>query len=200
MRYLRLSFHYLLITTLFLSPLSAYDHNNRDSWQRPEQILDSIGVKKGMIIGEAGAGEGYFTFKLSQRVEEVGKIYANDIVKKKLKKIQDRCKDEGVQNITTILGKVKDPLFPKNALDMVIMVYVFHHLEEPVAFLRNTKPSLKPAAPLVIVERDPDKFGGRDGHFLPKEKVIAALNEADYVIEKILTFLLRDNIYICYPK
>lgn len=187
----------IIITFSFLWQLDA---ENRDSWQQPERIMDTLGIKAGMVIGEAGAGEGYFTFKLANRVGEQGKIFANDIDEKKLKKIEERYQEENIHNITIILGKTEDPLFPKAKLDMAIMVYVFHHLEKPVAFLKNIKPSLKSSAPLVIIERDPDKFNDRSGHFLPKEEVIQTIKEANYDLTNMKTFLPRDNIFICHPR
>lgn len=190
----------VVLIVITFSFLWQFDTGNRDSWQQPERIMDTLDIKAGMVIGEAGAGEGYFTFKLANRVGEQGKIYANDIDEKKLKKIEERCKEENIHNITIILGKTEDPLFPKVELDMAIMVYVFHHLEKPVAFLKNIKPSLKSSAPLVIIERDPDKFNDRSGHFLPKEEVIQAIKKANFDLTNMKTFLPRDNIFICHPR
>jgi ubiquinone/menaquinone biosynthesis C-methylase UbiE len=158
--------------------------------------MDVIGVKPGMVIGEAGAGEGYFTFKLSKRVGDTGIIYANDIDEDALEKLQDRYERENIQNIKIVLGKLEDPLFPNNKLDMVIMVYVFHDLEKPVKFIQNVIPYLKPGASLVIIDRDPDKYGGEYDHFYTKEKVLSFMDQTDYKLEKIETFLERDNIYI----
>jgi arsenite methyltransferase len=158
--------------------------------------MDSLGIKDGMIIGEAGAGEGYFTFNLSRRVGIKGTVYANDILPGKLQIIKERCREDSIDNIITILGKVDDPLFPAGHLDMIIMVYVFHELEQPAAFLCNASAGLKPGAPIVIVERDPAKFGGRDGHFLEEEEVIKRVKAAGLEISKIFRFLPRDNIYV----
>lgn len=172
----------------------------RDRWQQPETIMDSVGVKPGMVIGEAGAGDGYFTFKLSKRVGGHGRIYANDIVERGLRTIRERCKREGVDNILTIKGRVNDPLFPEGSLDMIIMVYVFHELEEPMAFLKNAVPSLKSGAPVVIVDRDPDRYGHEYGHFMKIKEVIKIIRQADFELIRVHTFLSRDNIYICRPR
>lgn len=169
---------------------------DRDSWQRPEKVMDVIGVKPGMVIGEAGAGRGYFTFKLAKRVGDTGKIYANDISRRALNYIQGRCRREGIDNIEIILGEVENPLFPKSQMDMVIMVYVFHHLKRPVEFLKNIKPSLKPGAPLVILEQDPEKSDEAIGHFLKKEVILDKVKESGYELVWIETFLPKDNIYI----
>lgn len=161
--------------------------------------MDSIGLNAGMIIGEAGAGDGYFTFKLARRIGNAGHLFANDIVKAKLKTIEQECARNNITNISTILGEIENPLFPKDSLDMVIMVYVFHHLDKPVEFLKNVRPSLKPQAKVVIVERDPDRYGGEYDHFLKKDLILKRVNEANYHLIKLYTFLERDNVYVIRP-
>jgi ubiquinone/menaquinone biosynthesis C-methylase UbiE len=76
---------------VFLAPLlvlcsadRALCQKGRETWQPPEAIMDSVGVKPGMIIGEPGAGRGYLTFYLAKRVGDKGRIYANDIDKSSL--------------------------------------------------------------------------------------------------------------------
>ena len=189
-----------LFTPLILFLLFTSAQCQRDQWQQPERVMDSLYIKPGMVIGEAGAGEGYFTFKLSQRIGDRGIIYANDINQDKLDELQKQMKRDSVTNIFPVLGKIEDPCFPDSLLDMVIMVYVIHDVEKPVDFLKNIKSYLKPGAAVVIVDRDPDKFGGRTGHFLPREEVEKLLLESGYTINKIMTFLSRDNIYVAYPQ
>ncbi|NIM91573.1 MAG: methyltransferase domain-containing protein [Candidatus Aminicenantes bacterium] len=182
------------LTCLFLNVCVA--QSSRDALIQPEKVMDAIGVKPGMVIGEGGAGEGYFTFKLSRRVGETGRVYANDIVERVLGVIERRCEREGIANITTILGEVDDPLFPEGELDMVIMVVAFHDFEEPVAWLENVKPSMKPESTLVIIERDPDKSGRGWNHFISKEEILNTVEKADYKLVKIETFLSVHNVYI----
>jgi ubiquinone/menaquinone biosynthesis C-methylase UbiE len=125
--------------------------------------MDAIGVKAGMTIGEVGAGNGYFTFKLARRVGPTGSIYANDIDRGALRNIEAGARRRNLENIVIVRGETADPLFPPGVMDLVIMVYVFHELAEPVALLQNLKPSLKPGAPVVILERDPRRFIARPG-------------------------------------
>ena len=124
---------------LFLHSYVVLGQNDRETWQPPGQIMDSIGVKPGMIIGEAGAGQGYFTYYLARRVGEKGKVFANDISITSLNDIQSRSKRENIANIITVLGETEDPLFPQKNLDMIVMLYVLHMLEKPVEFLKNLK-------------------------------------------------------------
>ena len=200
---IRIKSNFILIFFLlgyFLLPDFLHAQSQRDQWQQPERIMDSLHIQPGMVIGEAGAGEGYFTFKLSNRIGNNGKIYANDIDSVKLETLKKHIEHDKITNIIPVLGKIEDPCFPDSSLDMVIMVYVIHHLEKPVSFFESIKSDLKSGAVVVIVERDPDKHGGLNGHFLPKEEVQKILMESNYIIKKIMTFLPRDNIYIAYPE
>ena len=196
--YFRIAF----IQILFLAALSfgqVGDEQNRDDWQRPERIMDSVGVKTGMKIGEIGAGEGYFTFKLANRVGENGLVYANDISDKKLNKLREHLKHQNISNVRVVKGNEDDPLFPETGLDMIIMVYVFHDLSDPVTLMENANKYLSPASPVVIVDRDPDRYGTWRSHFMSRNEIVEKVEQAKYRIVKTFTFLPRDNIYFCLP-
>ena len=179
---------------------SQPDQEGRDQWQQPEKVMDVVGIQPGMTIGEVGAGHGYFTFKLSRRVGPGGKIYANDIDRDALKSIEERAKKEDVGNIVTVLGEVERPLFPDATMDLVIMVYVLHDLAKPIELLKNIRPSLKENAPLVILEKDPEKTSEAAGHFFSKQKLVGIVEKAGYEVSRVETFLPRDTIYVCLAR
>ncbi len=191
----------VILLIILISSFNCLSQNvYRDNRMQPERIMDSLGVKEGKIIGDAGAGEGYFTFWLSKRVGETGKIYANDIKKSVLKKIESRCKEEGITNIKTVLGKVADPLFPSDSLDMVVMMIAFHDFTKPVKWLKNTKKYLKSDGQIVIIDRDPERWGQRDDHFMTKKEILKQTKKAGFEMVKLFTFLERDNIYVFQIK
>jgi len=183
---------YLALTTSQVYAQSS----QRDVWQQPVKIMDSLGIGPGMIIGEAGAGTGYFTFHLTKRVGSTGRVYANDIDKKALQKMEERCKDEGVRNIVTVMGTVDDPLFPAGALDGVVIMMAFHDFEKPVDWMKNVMPALKPGAFLAIIDPDPAKLNHDRDHFWTKEKVLATMDKTEFKLIRLFTFLERDNIYV----
>ena len=84
----------LLLCITAASSAAQYQNPTRDKIEQPEKIMEVTGVKPGMVIGEVGAGHGYFTFWLSRGVGENGKIYANDIDSSGLSAIERRCADE----------------------------------------------------------------------------------------------------------
>ena len=176
--------------------LSSDRDADRETWQPPGQIMDAVGVRAGMRIGEAGAGEGYLTFHLARRVGDRGVVYANEISEGDLETISDRARREGVDNIVTVLGEIEDPLFPERDLDMVIMVYVLHHLDQPIEFLQNLEGYLKPGAPVVIIEKNHHTERSHPPQFMTGRQVLEAIEESGYELEKTETFLPRDTIYI----
>ena len=185
----------LCLLVLFLN-LCADQSSRRDKWMQPEKIMDAIGVIPGMVIGEAGAGEGYFTFKLAHRVGNSGRIYANDILERVLGTIRERCERQGITNITTVLGEVEDPLFPESTLDMVVMMAAFHDFEKQVELLKNVKQYMKSNAGLVIIEKDPDKMERGSSHHMTKDEILETVKQAGYKLVRVEMFLERDNIYI----
>jgi len=158
--------------------------------------MDAVGVRAGMRIGEAGAGEGYLTFHLARRVGDRGVVYANEISEGDLETIRNRAQREDVDNIVTVLGEIEDPLFPEKDLDMVIMVYVLHHLDRPIEFLQNLEGYLKPDAPVVIIEKNHDMERSHPPQFMTGRQVLETIEESGYELEKTETFLPRDTIYI----
>jgi ubiquinone/menaquinone biosynthesis C-methylase UbiE len=167
--------------------------------QPPEAIMDAIGLKPGMVIGEVGAGTGRVAVWLARRVGPGGKVYANDIDAEALDRLWARAKRLGFQNLTTVVGRSDDPLLPAASLDIAFMINVYHHLEKPRAILEAARPSLKPEGILAVVERDPDKSANKS-EATPRADMIRRLGEAGYEIVRVETFLAEDNIYIARPK
>jgi len=168
----------------------------RDRIEQPEKVMEVTGVKPGMVIGEVGAGHGYFTFWLSRGVGETGKVYANDIDRGALSAIERTCADEKVVNIEIVLGTVDDPRFPAASLDMVFIVNAFHDLGRPVELLANLLPSLKPGAAVVIMDRDPAKISDRSGHFMTRDEVEETVGRSVFELVRVETFLRDHNLYI----
>ncbi len=174
------------------------ERDNR--FQPAEKIMDAIGLKPGMVIGEVGAGYGRFTVRLAKRVGKNGLVYANDIDKRALGYLEQRSKRLGLGNIRIILGQVHDPCFPPRSLDMAFMINVYNAFEDPVRFLRNIAPALKPGGTLAIVLDDPAKSGGESERSATREELLAHVDKAGYKVEKEETFLERDGLYVLRLK
>jgi ubiquinone/menaquinone biosynthesis C-methylase UbiE len=162
--------------------------------------MDSLGVKPGMIIAEIGAGRGRYVVLMARRVGATGKVYANDIDKKALDYLEYRCQRDSIPNVVTVLGNVTDPLLPKATMDLIYIVNTYHHLDKPVELMKNIIPSLKPDGRLVIIEHDPIKVPEAGSHSTAKDVLLKQAKQVGLNLEKMMTFLERDNIYILHVK
>jgi ubiquinone/menaquinone biosynthesis C-methylase UbiE len=179
------------------SALASQDPR-RDERLQPERVMDAVGVRPGMVVGEAGAGRGYFTFKLARRVGPSGKVYANDIDRAALDHVRQVCRDEAIGNVETVVGEIEDPLFPVTGLEMVVMVYALHDFSRPVAFLQNLKKYLKPGGSVVILDQNPDVSGDR--HFLSRERLVELFAESGYALARDERFLEKDLLLVFRPS
>ena len=122
--------------------------------------------------------------------------------------LRERCRREGIHNIETVLGKHDHPLLPEGVLDMAVMVWVFHMVDDPAPLLANLRSSLKPGAPLVILDphdeeiRAEIELRGGDTKDLPtlKERIEKAAAASGFEIARVETFLPKDYIFVLRTK
>ena len=134
------------------SDLGLLDAPDRDLWQRPDQIMDAMGIADASVVGDIGAGSGWFTIRLARRVGPRGIVYAEDVQNEMINAIQRRVGREGFNNVKAVLGLGNDPNLPAASLDAVLMVDAYHEVEDRVTMLRNLAKALKPQGRLGIVD------------------------------------------------
>jgi len=134
------------------SDLGLLDAPDRDLWQRPDQIMDAMGIADASVVGDIGAGSGWFTIRLARRVGPRGLVYAEDVQKEMTTAIQRRIGREGLNNVKPVLGFGNDPNLPAGSFDAVLMVDAYHEVEDRVTMLRNLAKALKPQGRLGIVD------------------------------------------------
>jgi ubiquinone/menaquinone biosynthesis C-methylase UbiE len=105
-----------------------------------------------MVVGDVGAGTGYFSLKIAKRVAPTGKVYANDIQPQMLDILRRRLARDGIGNVTLVLGGIADPHLPPATFDLELLVDVYHELSQPQAMLRHLREALKPDGRLVLLE------------------------------------------------
>jgi predicted methyltransferase len=141
------------------------DGKARDAWQRPEAVMDALGIKPGSVVGDIGAGGGYFTFHLAQRVGPKGKVYAEDILEDEVNKIRERAAKEKLSQVEAILGAKDDPKLPEGSLDAVLIVNAYHEMREHDAMLRAVFRALKPGGLLAIIDAPAPPGEPRESYF-----------------------------------
>ena len=179
---------------------------DRWMWQLPERVLDAIGLEEGMAVADVGAGEGYFTWRLAERVGKGGKVYANEIDEALLKRISSEAKAKGFSNVVSVQGTADDPKLPEKAFDIVLMVNVTHYIDEPETYFRKLETSLKEDGKLVIVQWDATKMNieadliASDKKKFSEDAIVVPVEAAGFEIVAKETFLPVQNLYICQPK
>ena len=134
------------------SDLGLLDAPDRDLWQRPDQVMDAMGIADGSIVADIGAGSGWFTIRLARRVGPQGLVYAEDVQPEMINAISRRVSREGFTNVRAVLGLKNDPRLPPNSLDAVLMVDAYHEVEDRVSMLASLAKALKPAGRIGIVD------------------------------------------------
>ena len=182
-------------------------HRNRGLWQMPVRVMDEIGIKPGMTVADVGAGDGYFTFPLGERVGNSGKVLACDIDDRALQFIRDKCTEKGTHNISVILGKKDDPLIPQKSIDIILMVNAIHLIENPSQYLKKLGETLKPEGNLVIVQWDAEKMDSESKDWDADDRAKYTLRtnfrhiyDGDFEVVQIKDFLPMQLIYICQPR
>jgi SAM-dependent methyltransferase len=163
--------------------LGILEGPDRDVWQKPDQIMDALGIAEGSVVAELGVAGGWFTIRLARRVGPNGTVYAEDIQQTMLDVIKRRLPRENLNNVKTVLGAADDPKLPDN-VDAIVIVDAYHEMDQPVAMLRNAARVLKDDGRLGIVEFT--LAGGGPGppmeERLDPERVIREANAADLVL------------------
>lgn len=193
-------FIFLFGLILYVS-LWGYGKQHRYDWdkvdekvlnerQPPDKVMDALGVRQGMKVGEVGAGGGRYAVKMAERVGPSGKVYANDIAQNAIEYMRSRCNKNKIQNIVVILGTETESNFPIGKLDLVYMTFTYRHLSKPLPVLKNIIQTLKKNGSLAIIESKPN--GSRQS----EKKMINIAEQAGFKLERIETFLPMDNIWV----
>ena len=124
------------------------DRATREQEEAPEQALQLIGIQPGMVVADVGAGTGYMTTRLARLVGPTGKVYANDLQPAMLQIIQDKARTEHLSNVEIVQGTETDARLPDNAIDLALLVDVYHELWHPQEMLRSIRRSLKAQGPI----------------------------------------------------
>lgn len=160
--------------------------------QPPEKVMDAIGVKPGMTVAEIGAGRGRYVVQIAVRVGESGKVYAEDIHGPSLRHLEERCRRWGLDHVEVVQGEVTDPKLPEGELDLIFIISSYHHFDDPVALMRNARPSLKPDGILAIGEWLPRDGGGSE--YRTPEQMEEQMKKAGYSLARIETLLQKNNM------
>jgi SAM-dependent methyltransferase len=168
-----------------------HDEKERDKAGEPTQLVQLLGIKSGMTVGDIGAGSGYYVVRLAPIVGPRGHIIAEDVVPEYLRSLRKRVRDLGLQNVIIGLGEPHDPRLPADSLDIAILVHMYHEIAQPYGLLYNLVSALKLDARVGIV----DAYGPTSEHGTPPNLLRCELAVVGYR-EISLDRLTGSNAYL----
>ena len=174
------------------------DRTERIDEEEPDVALDAIRLARGSTVADVGAGSGYMSVKMAARVGPTGKVYANDIQPEMLTLLRQRLTREKVTNVEPVLGTIDDPRLPVGALDLILMVDVYHEFSEPQKMLRRMREALKPGARLVLLEyrKEDPSIPIRLEHKMTVAEARLEVEAEGYTLSKVDEVLPRQHILI----
>ena len=171
------------------------EREDRFETEKPDLVIEALELSPTDVVADVGAGSGYFTFRLGPKVPQ-GKVLAVDIQKEMLAAIEQRRDASGMSQVVPILGTETDPGLPPSAVDIVLMVDVYHELSHPKEMMAGILQSLKPDGQLVLVEyRGEDRFSSiHPLHKMTQKQIKKEMKAAGLSHVKTLDFLPEQHV------
>ena len=133
------------VSCLVGSPETSTD----DEWQKPDQVLRVLDVRREAVIGEIGAGSGYFTLPLARAAAHV---FASDADPRLVEILRERLAAADARNVTPVLGLPEDPFLPSGRCDLIVSINTYHHFPEPRAYLRRIRRALRQGGRIALID------------------------------------------------
>ena len=124
----------------------------RDRSGEADEVMRLADIRPGMSVADVGAGEGYYTVRLSPIVGQRGRVLAQDVVRETRDRLAQRVQREQLDNVAVRLGTPADPKLPKQSFDRIMLVHMYHEVTQPYEFLWNLRQGLKPGGLIIVVD------------------------------------------------
>jgi 2-polyprenyl-3-methyl-5-hydroxy-6-metoxy-1,4-benzoquinol methylase len=175
---------------------SWLERESREKEERTDVLIQLLQLKKGLAIADIGAGTGYLSRRMAEKVGANGVVYAVDVQPEMMGKIKLLAKKH--LNIQPVLSQVDDVKLAENSIDMAIMVDVYHELEYPFETVQSLLKALKPQAQLILVEyrAEDDKVKIKEIHKMSETQIIKELTIHPLKWQKTIHSLPLQHIVI----
>lgn len=143
---------YRPVSTVTNNEFSSEDQ--RDDLGEAKVVMDLAAIREGTTVADIGAGEGYYTVRLAERVGVKGRVLAQDIDPGAIERLGQRVERERLDNVSIKTGAADDPRLPENSFDRIFLVHMYHEVTEPYAFLWRLRPALVKGGQVIVVDVD----------------------------------------------
>jgi|TARA_B100001093_G_scaffold470833_1_gene492605 ubiquinone/menaquinone biosynthesis C-methylase UbiE len=119
--------------------------------EMPDDVVANMNLKPNEVVADIGAGSGYFSFRIAKLVPQ-GRVLSVDIQQEMLDIIELRKEEDGVKNITGILGEIDNPRLEIESIDAAIMVDAYHEFSHPFEMINGIYNALRPGGRIFLLE------------------------------------------------
>jgi len=128
----------------------VFDDPARDAWQKPHEVIAALALRPDAAVADLGAGTGYFAARLANMLRS-GRVYAVDLEPDMVRHLAKRAADDGLPNLVAVQAAPDDARLPAK-IDLVLLVDVYHHIEDRTAYFRKLRGSLKRGGRVAIID------------------------------------------------
>ena len=119
----------------------------------PKIAVQKMGLRKGMKVGDFGAGSGHYSLSAAALVGSDGRVYAIDVQEDVLKHIHYLAEQQHLHNVETVWGNFEKAFGTKlrdDVLDAAILSNVLFQLEDRHTAITEIKRTLKSGCTLLV--------------------------------------------------
>ena len=174
------------------------DRPEREREEAPQKAIAALNVRPGQTVADIGAGSGYYTVRLADAVGPKGRVYATDIQPEMLEMLRKRIDPGRGGAVEVVRGTPTESRLPDGAIDLALMVDVYHELAAPQVFLRSVKRALRPDGRLVLIEfrKESAWVPIREEHKMSVQEARVELEAEGYAFERVIDVLPWQHILV----
>lgn len=177
----------------------VFDDPGRDAWQKPHQVIEALALKPDAVVADIGSGTGYFAVRLAHFVPR-GRVYGVDTEPDMVKHLAERARREGLGNLFAVAGAPDDARLP-DKVDLILMVDVYHHIEQRESYLRKLARSLKPGGRIAVIDFNAKStMGPPPSQRIAAKRVLAEMAGAGYRLQGEHDFLPNQYFLVFQAK
>lgn len=128
------------------------DRPERATTELPDRVLDALALDSTATVCDVGAGTGYFSFRLADRLP-AGHVVAQDVSGPMLDLVARRRDSLGLTaRLDTVRGTDRSPRLAPGTCDLVLVVDSYHEFRYPREMMQGLVASLRPGGRVALVE------------------------------------------------
>ncbi len=166
--------------------------------EKPEELLDLLGIKEGDVVADIGAGAGFFSLRAAERVGRTGEVLAVDVQPEMIAGLKMMMKRFGHENIVPILGNVDDPKLPADSVDHVLIIIAYHEFSHPVEMMLKVRKAMKQDGQMLIVEYKAEDLSSRVAplHKMSEAEIMKEIQALGFTRDRVIDIIPSQHVFI----